>query len=282
MKTVLITGASSGFGYVTTLLLARKGYTVYAGVRNLEKKESLELQEIAKKEHLSLNVIQLDVTKQSHIDDLKKIADSIDILINNAGIGFLGPTEEFTVEEVKDQFDINFFGVVRMIRAIVPSMRKKKRGMIINISSLNGLISFPLYGVYSSSKFALETYSESLRFELQPFNVKVALVEPGSFVTNFTKNKYFPQAQSDRNSPYISLTHHFFRIFKKFEDLKYNPLLYSFVSPDRIAERILAIIESSHPSLHNIVGIQAHSLVILNTILPRWIKNYLLRKAYRW
>lgn len=282
MKTILITGASSGFGYVTALLLARKGYAVYASVRNIESKSAQDLQKIAVQENLSMTLVKLDVTSQKDIDKLAHIAGVVDVLINNAGIGFLGAAEEFTIDEVKEQFEVNFFGTIRMIQMVLPEMRKKKKGLIINISSLNGHVSFPLYGVYSSSKFALETYSEALRFELHPFHIYVSLVEPGAFITNFTKNRHFPAAQAHPESVYIPLTKRFFRIFNRFEQLKHNSIWYYFVNPERVAEKILRIIETPTPKLHNPVGIQAHGLIFLNNILPHSVKEFLLRQVYHW
>lgn len=277
MKTVLITGASSGFGYATTLLLAQKGYTVYAGVRDLQKKESLEL-----KGHDSIHVIKLDVTQQADIDNLKDIAPNIDILINNAGLGYLGATEEFAIEEIKEQFEINFYGAIRLIKRIAPFMRKRKQGRIINVSSISGLISFPIYGVYSASKFALEAYSESLRFELRPFHVHVALIEPGSFLTGFTSNRHMPQAQSDPNSDYYPLTHTYFENFKTFNKTKNHASLSKILGPERVARRILKVIESPNPPFHNLIGGDAHFLYTVYRRLPQWLKDFFLAHIFKW
>lgn len=282
MKTVLITGASSGFGYLTTLLLARKKYHVFAGVRDIEKHETKELKKIAETENLSIEIVKLDVTKQSDIEALKTIAESIDVLINNAGIGFIGPAEEFSMEEIKEQFDINFFGTVQIIKTIVPYMQEKKSGKILVTSSIAGLLSFPLYGLYSASKYALEAYCEALRFELHPFNIDVALIEPGSFLTNFTKNKHVPVAQKNDHSSYKRLTDRFFNKYKKFDDIKNNNFLASLFNPDRVAQKMVQIVESKHSKLHNVVGYDAQLFLALNAIIPNWLKNYLLGKVYKW
>jgi len=280
MKTILITGASSGIGYETSLLFARQGYAVYAAVKNLKSEGAERLRMLSENEKLSLKTIQIDVTKQVEIDHNKDICKTVDILVNNAGFGFLGAVEDFTIEEIKKQFEVNYYGAIRMTQAVLPYMRERKDGRIINISSINGLISFPLYGVYSSSKFALETLSEALSFELKTFHIHVSLIEPGSFLTNFTKNKKFPKAQSNLDSPYHPMTYKFFGKFIHFDIKRKQGYFAKMMHPYRVAKRILAVAEHPKPPFHNVVGIDAHILLFLNKILPRAIKIYLLERVY--
>lgn len=186
-KTVLVTRCSSGIGYATCFVFARNNFVTYGSVRDLSKAE--RIQEITNIEKLPLKIIRLDVNEDESIGIAIQeiISDSgrIDILINNAGYGMFGPIEEISIEEIKEQFEINFFGTIRLIKAIIPIMRKQRNGTIVNISSMVGRFGVPLNAVYVSSKFALEGLSESISFELQDFGIKVILVEPGVIQTFF-------------------------------------------------------------------------------------------------
>ncbi len=188
MKNAVITGASSGFGKLSALTLARKGYKVWATMRspdekNKEKKE--ELLTIAKNENLAIEVIDLDVTVQESVDKAIETViatdGNIDTLVNNAGLMYVGITEAYSLEQVQYQFDVNFYGVLRTINAVLPHMRRAKSGLIINVTSVAGRLNFPHFAVYGASKHALESYSESLRYELAPLGVEVSIVEPGPF-----------------------------------------------------------------------------------------------------
>lgn len=190
MKNAVITGSSNGFGYLTTLTLARKGYKVWASMRNTTGKNAskkMELLQIAKQEQLHINVLDMDITSDESVS--KAISQviqedgKIDNLINNAGIMYVGITEAYSIEQAKQQFDTNLFGAMRTIKAAAPHLRKAKNGLILNVSSLAGRLAFPYFGIYCASKFALEAYTESLRYELAPFGVEVSIVEPGPFGT---------------------------------------------------------------------------------------------------
>ncbi len=190
MQNVLITGTSNGFGYLTTLTLARKGYKVWATMRNVDGKNSSkkdELLAISKQENLSIKVLELDITvegsAENAVNHVIQEDGKIDILVNNAGVMFVGITEAYSMEQAKDQFEVNFFGVIRTINAVLPHMRKAKNGLIINVSSLAGRLTFPYFGIYCASKHALEAYSQSLSYELAPFGIEVAIDEPGPFGT---------------------------------------------------------------------------------------------------
>lgn len=185
-KVAIVTGSSSGIGYETALALAREGYYTYATMRNTKKGNTIL--EIAKKENLKLEVLELDVDREDTINGsiTKIIHDKkrIDVLVNNAGYFLVGCLEDLTVNDVKAQFETNFFGVIRIIQQVLPTMRSQKSGIIVNISSVAGRIGFPVTPAYISSKFALEGLSESMRYELAPFNIKTIIIEPGVIKTN--------------------------------------------------------------------------------------------------
>jgi NAD(P)-dependent dehydrogenase (short-subunit alcohol dehydrogenase family) len=190
-KTVVITGSSSGFGYLTTLTLARKGYKVWATMRNSETKNATkkeELLNIAEIENLNISVLDMDVNNDhsvtTAIDRIAKTDGKIDYLINNAGYMFVGITEAYSIQQAKEQFETNFFGILRTTKAVLPYMRKQKDGLIVNVTSLAGRLAFPYFGIYCASKHAVEAYSQAMRYELAPFGIEVSIVEPGPFGTN--------------------------------------------------------------------------------------------------
>ena len=186
-KIAVVTGSSSGIGFETALALAREGYYTYATMRDTKKGNRIK--EIAKKENLNLEVLELDVdndqTVQAAINKILKEKNRIDVLVNNAGYGLFGCLEDLSMEELKAQFETNFFGAVRVSQAVIPVMRKQKSGIIVNVSSVAGRIGFPVSPAYISSKFALEGLSESMRYELSPFGINIIIIEPGVIKTNF-------------------------------------------------------------------------------------------------
>src|ERR687885_1082963 len=203
----LVTGSSSGIGFEISLLLARNGFNTYASMRNLEKSKSIT--EIANREKLPLKVIQLDVNDdisvREAIDRVVAENQRIDVLVNNAGYGLLGTLEDLSIEEIKEQFETNFFGVVRVTQQVLPVMRKQKSGTIVNVSSVGGRMSFPGLSAYHSTKFALEGLSESISYELEPFGIRVVIIEPGVIRTNIMNSSVLAKKALDRKSPYSSL-----------------------------------------------------------------------------
>ena len=189
-KVAVITGSSSGIGFETSLLLARKGFYTYATMRNLNK--SQKINDIAQNENLPLKVLQLDVTDDKSVKDaFRQVQDEkarIDVLVNNAGYDVMGAVEDLSIDEFKSQFETNFFGVIRVTKEVIPIMRNQGGGNIINISSVGGRIGIPLNTAYISSKFALEGLSESMRYELEQFGIDVILIEPGAVKSNFFEN----------------------------------------------------------------------------------------------
>ena len=248
-KVALVTGSSSGIGFETALALARENYFTFASMRNTDKAE--KIQEIAKKENLNLEVIELDVDKEESIKSaVKKIQEQkgrIDVLVNNAGYGLFGCVEDITIDDLKAQFETNFFGVVRLIQEIAPTMRKQGSGIIVNVSSVAGRIGFPGTPAYISSKFALEGLSESMRYELSPFGIKTIIIEPGVIKTNFFSSMKVTEAKQD--SPYKEITEKVMNGVKMMSEMG--------TPPDEVAKTIIKAIQTEQPLPRYIVGSDA-------------------------
>ena len=249
-KVAILTGSSSGIGYATSLLLARNRFHTYATMRNIEK--SADIQQIANKEILPLQVIQLDVNDDASIrNSIEKVRsenERIDVLVNNAGYGLIGAFEDLSAEEIKSQFETNFFGVIRLTQQVLPIMRKQKSGTIVNVSSGAGRIGFPGMSAYVSSKFALEGLSESMSYELEPFGIRVVIIEPGVIKTNFKKNSVMSKKSLDNSSisPYSS-------IIQKM-DASISSIIEHATPPEEVAKAILHAVISNNPELRYLVG----------------------------
>src|SRR5919106_2638905 len=217
----VVTGSSSGIGYETSLLMARNGFFTYATMRSTDK--SNKIIDLIRNEKLPLEVLRLDVTDDKSVKEaIERIANEqgrIDVLVNNAGYALLGPLEELSIQEFKEQFETNVFGVVRVTKEILPIMRRQLHGTIVDISSIAGKIGFPLTSAYVSSKFALEGLSESIAYEIEQFGIKIILIEPGVIKTNFNNNiKVGKRVTITSNSPYGEMTQKRISRFKpKFE-----------------------------------------------------------------
>jgi NAD(P)-dependent dehydrogenase (short-subunit alcohol dehydrogenase family) len=201
--TVLITGASSGFGELTARLLAETGYHVFAtmrGVSGRKEDKAKELRAWADDNGYSLDVIELDVTDQPSVDAAVTTAidttGHVDVVVNNAGIGAGGVTETFTAEQHQQLFDVNYFGVIRVNRAVLPHMRELDSGLLIHVSSITGRLLFPFLGPYCPSKFALEAYAESLHHEFEQIGVDSVIVEPGAYGTDHQQSLMLPSDQA--------------------------------------------------------------------------------------
>ncbi len=206
-KVVIITGSSSGIGLESALLLARNGYITYATMRSPEKDASIKA--AVQKENLPLRVIQLDVNDDSSvkfaIDHIISEAGRIDVLVNNAGYSLGGALEDLSMDEIQSQYETNLFGLIRVSQAVLPTMRKQRSGRILNISSGAGIFGFPGHSAYVSTKFAVEGLSESIAYELEPFGIKVILIEPGFIRTNFTQAMIVAKKAQDPASPYSEM-----------------------------------------------------------------------------
>lgn len=191
MKKILITGCSSGFGYNAAKYLAEKGHHVIATMRNVSGKNATpasELKDFASVGGHKIDVLEIDVTSDESVSAAAAQLPIVDVLINNAGLGFGGTVEAFSGDEVLAQLDLNIVGTVRLANAVLPGMRSQKSGLIIQLSSVAGRGGFPGFGVYNASKFGLEGLSEALRYEVAPHGIDVAIVEPGPFETKFFGN----------------------------------------------------------------------------------------------
>lgn len=257
-RIAIVTGSSSGIGFETSLALARNGFYTYATMRNLDKSKTIL--ELARLEELPLEVLRLNVTDDKSVKKaIEKITNEqerIDVLVNNAGYALVGPFEELSIEEFKEQFETNVLGAIRVTQGVLPIMRKQRCGTIVNISSIAGRIGFPLTSAYVSSKFALEGLSESIAYETEQFRIKVILIEPGVIKTNFDNNLKIGKrvAATDLNSPYAEIT--------KRRILGFKPRFEKGSHPTEVAKAILRAIESENsPELRHLVGNDAFKLM---------------------
>jgi short-subunit dehydrogenase len=277
-QVAIITGCSSGIGYETSILLAKNGFKTYATMRNVEKGDKLK--DIVEKENLDLKIIKLDVTDdysiKNAINEIIQETSRIDILVNNAGNNIAGTVEDLSIEEFKEQFETNFFGLVRVTKAVLPIMRNQNSGIIVNISSIVGKMAIPLNSAYTSSKFAVEGFSESVRYELEDFGIKVILIEPGVIKSNFYENiKMSKNSLADPKSPYQPITQ---KIFEAFLSM----IQYAF--PAKIvADVILEAITSDNSKIRYVVGDDAKSITeakkrLSDKEFENWVKEGFFEK----
>jgi len=199
-QSVLVTGASSGMGRATSLYLAQRGYRVFAASRTPERLEGM---------HEAIVPLSLDLKSSESIEKLLERSGPVDVLVNNAGYGLVSTVEEVSEAQMYEQFEINLFGLLRMCRAVIPGMRERGGGVIINISSFLGKIGLPLLTFYNASKYAVEGVTDSLRYELRPFGIRVHSVLPGFFDTCFARSNLVTNpATFASDSPYAELTAH--------------------------------------------------------------------------
>jgi NAD(P)-dependent dehydrogenase (short-subunit alcohol dehydrogenase family) len=201
-KTVLITGASTGFGRDTAETLARAGYTVFASMRNAKAQNRDHAQALRKQ---GIEVVELDVSSDASVDQAVKAVLAhvrrIDVLVNNAGVASAGVTEAFTPDQAKVVFNTNVVGLLRTIRSVLPAMRRQGDGLIINIGSILGRVTFPFFGIYGASKFAVEALTDSIRYEVSQLGIDVVLVQPSAYPTPMYTNVQQP-ADTDRATAY--------------------------------------------------------------------------------
>ncbi|WP_420545990.1 SDR family oxidoreductase [Nitrosopumilus sp.] len=248
-KVALVTGSSSGIGFETTLSLARNGYQTFASMRDV--KRGTKLQEIAKKENLPIKIIEIDVDSEksvkSGIENVISEGTRIDVLVNNAGYGQFGCTEDVSLDDFRKQFETNFFSIVRIIQKVAPIMRKQESGIIVNISSVVGRMGLPGSSAYISTKFALEGLSECLRYELGQFGIKTTLIEPGVIKTNFFDSMKIPESKTDPK--YKALTENILAGLKIMVEMG--------TSPSKVAEAIIDAIKQDEILPRYTVGTDA-------------------------
>ena len=253
MKIAVVTGTSSGIGFSTSLDLARHGYRVFAGMRNLDK--APPLRDAAREAGVPLEVIELDVASGPSIDRAFAAVTAhgpVDVLVNNAGIGGATPLELTPEAEHRQMFETNYFGAIHCIQAVLPSMRERRRGVIVNVTSIAGLVPIPNQVAYSASKWALECAGEALAHEVRRFGVRIVNVEPGVVMTKIFENSS-EATRYEKKSPYQPI-------------MQRNGKFYSAgfrdpaTSPEEVAEAIRAAIESDGYRLRWVVGKDAVGL----------------------
>ncbi|MGN4671082.1 oxidoreductase [Bacillus cereus group sp. MYBK225-1] len=276
-KVAIITGSSSGFGLLTTLELAKKDYLVIATMRNLEKQANLLSQATQLNLLHNITVQQLDITDQNSIHNFQlflKEINRVDLLINNAGYANGGFVEEIPVEEYRKQFETNLFGAISITQLVLPYMREQQSGKIINISSISGQVGFPGLSPYVSSKHALEGWSESLRLEVKPFGIDVALVEPGSYNTNIWEvGKQLATNQSDTTSPYKEYMDKIQKHINSGNDTFGNPI--------DVAKKIVDIAEAKRTTLRYPIGKGVKFMILARKILPWRLWEYLVLRSFK-
>jgi short-subunit dehydrogenase len=264
-KVVLITGGSSGIGKSIGDFLLQKGFIVYGTSRDPKKVQSS-----------SFPLVALDVRNvesiQKAITTIIQNEKRIDIVINNAGVGITGPLEEIPTEEIKNNFETNFFGPIEVIKAVLPHMRVQKSGLIINITSIAGYMGLPYRSIYSASKSALEIITESLRMETKSFGIHITNVAPGDFATNIAAGRF--HAPVVKGSPYEKPYKSILKTLDQHVDSGSNP--------NEVAEMIYKIIQSPNPKIHYKIGafMQKFSIV-LKRILPDKVYEKMLMNHYK-
>jgi NAD(P)-dependent dehydrogenase (short-subunit alcohol dehydrogenase family) len=262
-RVVLITGASSGVGQSTARLLARRGFTVFGTSRNPSSADRVPGVEM-----LTLDVRD-DDSVRACVETILHRSGRLDVVINNAGYELAGALEELSSEEARAQFETNFFGVVRMVNAVLPLMRHQKRGHIINVSSLTGLTASPFLGIYSASKFALEGYTEALRHEVKPFNIQVSLTEAGFLRTAMMNHRQIAARRMTEYDPWRQ------RALDAIRALEHKA-----PGPEVVADRLLEIMSTSSPRLRYLIGQQAKSVGRLRRFLPAGIFEQGVRRTF--
>ena len=248
-KVALVTGSSSGIGFESCIALAKDGYRTFASMRDIKK--AGEIKAIAKKENLPIDVIQIDVdNEESIVSAIKQVVSDggrLDVLVNNAGYGQFGCTEDVSVDDFRKQFETNFFSIIRIIQEVSPIMRNQNSGIIVNISSVIGRMGLPGFSAYISTKYALEGLSECLRYELGQFGIKVTLIEPGAIKTNFFDSMKIQESKVDPQ--YKKLTDHILSGLKMMSELG--------TAPSQVAEVIIKAIHADEILPRYIAGTDA-------------------------
>lgn len=268
---VLLTGASSGIGYEVAPLLVRYGYTVYGAARRVEKIEELASE--------GVKALSMDVTDEASMEAaVQQIIDAegrIDVLINNAGYGSYGAIEDVPIDEARRQFEVNLFGLARLTQLVLPHMRARGRGRILNISSMAGRITMPLGAWYHATKYALEAFSDALRMEVEEFGIDVVIIEPGGIKTPWGLIAADYLEESSRNGVYAAQAQHVAANMRKL----YSPSS-SLSEPKVISRTILRALEARRPKTRYLVGFGAKPSVFLHTVLPDRLFDKVARRIF--
>jgi NAD(P)-dependent dehydrogenase (short-subunit alcohol dehydrogenase family) len=269
-KVILIVGASGGFGQAFVRRLVQDGYRVFGTSRHPKEFKTNHLKTYQGSfQMLEMNV-DSSLSVQKALKQVLKIAGQIDVVINSVGYSLAGSIEDTSIEEVQQTFNTNFFGIHRVCQQVIPVMRKQGEGKIINISSLIGLVGIPFQGFYAATKYALEGYTEALRLELEPFNIKVSLVEPGDFNTPLTDHRKIAK-KCQQSSVYWQRFSHAIKEVEKAERKG--------ESPEKLADLIEKIIKSPSPRLRYRIG-PSSTIIGLKPLIPEAIALRLISKYY--
>jgi NAD(P)-dependent dehydrogenase (short-subunit alcohol dehydrogenase family) len=257
-QVVLITGASSGIGYACARALSAEAYRVYGTSRAPAGDEE------------NIRLLTMDVTDDASVDSaIQQVLDvegRLDIVVNNAGMGYGGAVEDTSLKEARTTIETNFLGVLRVCRAVLPAMRAQGKGLIVNISSIGGLVGLPFQGLYSASKYALEGMTKALRAEVKSFGIRVVLINPGDLATSFTKNRRLCQA-SRSNSVYARQFKRTLAIIEKNEN--------GGSSPDIVAKTLLKAVSSPRPKPRYVIGNPFERLVV-------WLLPWFPESVFEW
>ena len=271
-KIVLITGATSGIGRTTALHLAKLGHHVIASGRKMPELESLKKEALPGK----LDIVGLDVTSSVSIDAAVQAVAKLtggkgpDVLVNNAGFGVLGPTAEISDAEMRRQYDTNVFGLMAVTRAFLPKMLERRAGRVINVSSVGGRMTLPFFGVYNSTKYAVESLSDALRYELRPFGIDVALIEPGVIRTNF-ESTAVGNLGAMRDGAYG-------QAFAKYEEM--SKMADKFASnPIVIAKAIARAVKARRASARYVAPRTTNFVLWFQAIAPTFVWDWAMRKV---
>lgn len=268
---VLLTGASSGIGYDVAPLLVRYGYTVYGAARRVEKIEELASE--------GVKALSMDVTDEASMEAaVQQIIDAegrIDVLINNAGYGSYGAIEDVPIDEARRQFEVNLFGLARLTQLVLPHMRARGSGRILNISSMAGRITSPLGAWYHATKYALEAFSDALRMEVEEFGIDVVIIEPGGIKTPWGLIAADYLEESSRNGVYAEQAQ---RVAANMRKL-YSPSS-SLSEPKVISRTILRALEARRPKTRYLAGFGAKPSVFLHTVLPDRLFDKVARRIF--
>ena len=265
MNTVLITGSSTGIGKVTALFFQQKGWNVAATMRTPSKEK--ELPNLERVICPKLDVLDNVSIKTAIAETIEKFG-RIDVVVNNAGYGLVGPFEASTDEQIKRQFDTNVFGIMNVTRAILPHFRENQSGVIINVASMGGRLTFPLYSLYHGTKWAVEGFSEALQYELDQFNIRVKIVEPGAIKTDF----YDRSQDLMKKEGLIAYDTYVNRIFPKLQDAGAQA-----IGPEVVAKKIYRAATDHTKKVRYPVGSGAPALLFMRRLLPTHRFNGIVR-----
>ncbi|GAA5217065.1 oxidoreductase [Corallincola platygyrae] len=263
-KTVLITGASSGIGKEAARTLVEQGYTVYAVARRLSHMEDLK--------QLGCHTLRMDITDEADVRDvvehITRTHGGVDILINNAGFATSGAAEDISIEDARYQFEVNLFGLGRLTQLVLPYMRERGAGKIINISSVGGKIYGPMHSWYMASKHALEGWSDCLRFEVAQFGVQVVIIEPGAIATEFDDVYVGPMLKRSGKGPYAEMARSIADFSAQMRERRAKAMSH----PSVITQQIVKAIEANRPKTRYVAGKLAKQML--------WVRKWLGDRFY--